>query len=88
MGKNLKAERFRHNRQVLKEIERFLHPTLSINNIEIVHRHHGQYIYFNPYINGSVVLNAELRFHRDYVYAHRHGFYQTFADNFERLISM
>lgn len=85
--KRLKAERRRYNRQTLKEIEQSLHPAPFINGVEIVHRHHVRYIYFNPCIDGSVMVSPELRFHRDYVHVHKDGFYQNFSNTFKGFTS-
>ena len=67
----------------LKEIESYLHPCPKINGLDILHRHQGQYIYFEAWDGNDRKNRSELRYHRDMVLLSGSDFYKHEADNLE-----
>ena len=80
----------RQQRLELKAIEKILHPTPTINGVEINHYHQGQYIYFSAWKGQDKVNQKETRWHRQRFLHMRPetNFYQLFNMDFEWLSNL
>jgi len=48
----------------LKTIEKHLHPCQKINDLDILHRHQGQFIYFDAWDGNDKLNNREMKLNR------------------------
>ena len=68
----------------LKAIEKHLHPYPKINDLDILHCHRGQYIYFDAWGENDKANNRELRVHRQDVLC-LPDFYNEYLEDLEWL---
>ncbi len=69
----------------LKEIETYLHPCPKVNGLDILHRHQGQYVYFDAWDGDDKKNTKFMQTHRQDVLVFKENFYKVKADDIEWL---
>jgi len=71
----------------LKTIEKHLHPWPKIKGFDILHRHQGQFIYFDAWDGNDKLNNRKMRLHRQYVLNHP-DIYKEYSDELTWLVDV